>query len=185
MGKEEVKQETTPLTDELVSYAMSCAFHYSKRYSGIPSEDRKDIQADALAKLVRVWHKYDNSKGAPKTFISVVIKNAIRDSLRKHYRRTSKLEYFNNEIDNIVSPEEGENIDELLAEHIKDKQALKLAQMVRQGEKTSGIAIEFGCKTTQARQAISLLKQALKQSFVNGEPIRDGWWKETENRITP
>ena len=173
------------MDDDLLAYAMKTIYHYCRKYSGLTREDREDFSQDCLIHLCKVWHKYNPSRGKPKTFIANVLRNALMDCLRKHYRRTSKLEYFNNEIDNIVSPEEGENIDELLAEHIKDKQALKLAQMARQGEKTSDIAIEFGCKTTQVKQAISLLKQALKQSFVNGEPIRDGWWKETENRITP
>lgn len=172
MGKKEANNSW--LTDELVVYAMQTAYHYARKYNGVPLEDKKDFQQDALAKLVRVANKYNPSKGAPKTFIAIVVKNAIRDSLRKHNRRSARLDYFNNDIDNVISPEEGEDINDLIDNYINDKLANQFAKMLHNGDTIAEVAKANNWRVQDTRNYSKVLCATLKKAIMTNEPIKQG-----------
>lgn len=167
MGKKEANNSW--LTDELVVYAMQTAYHYARKYNGVPLEDKKDFQQDALAKLVRVANKYNPQKGSPKTFISAVLKNALVDCLRKHYRRTGRMDYLD-QID-AIGTEDGEDIIDKIDCYIVNPIANKVAKMLHNGNNTYEVAREMNWKVRDASKFKQALFVALKKAVKDNEPV--------------
>lgn len=169
MGKKEANNSW--LTDELVVYAMQTAYHYARKYNGVPLEDKKDFQQDALAKLVRVANKYNPRKGSPKTFISAVLKNALVDCFRKHWRRTSRMDYLDNPEDYASSPEEGEDIIDIIDCYIANETANKVAHLLSEGSNIYEVAKAMNWKVRDASKFKQALFVALKQALKDDAPI--------------
>ena len=77
------------LTDEIIKYAnkyLDCKIG-ARHIAYATKEDREDIKSFCLQRLVKYWAKYDCNKSSWKTFLITVLKTALADGLRWHYRQ--------------------------------------------------------------------------------------------------
>lgn len=81
------------LTDEMIQYAnkyLDCKIS-ARHIAYATKEDKEDVKSFCMQRLVRCWEKYDCTKSCWKTFLITVLKTALADGLRWHYRQHQRM----------------------------------------------------------------------------------------------
>jgi RNA polymerase sigma factor (sigma-70 family) len=68
-------------TNDILAYQND--IHAKAKSVIIPGMEWEDISQEVILHLLQVLHKYDPTKSSPRTFVSRVATNKIRDLLRR------------------------------------------------------------------------------------------------------
>lgn len=113
----------TDLTDEMIDYAVAyIEVGLRRRYgSSISKEDVEDLTQYCLAKLVRKWRLYDSQKSKWKTYICCILKSALLDAVKWHYRQHQRLQTvpIADEHDSIMDDKE-DTVEKIIDEIFQD-----------------------------------------------------------------
>ena len=81
------------LTEEMIQYAnkyLDCKIG-ARHIAYATKEDKEDVKSFCMQRLVRCWEKYDYKKSSWKTYLITVLKTALTDGLRWHYRQHQRM----------------------------------------------------------------------------------------------
>ncbi len=159
------------LTEEMIDYATAyIEVGLRRRYgSAISQEDFDDLKMYCLAKLCRKWEGYDQSKSKWKTYICCILKSALLDAVKWHWRQHQRLNTvpLEDEYDSIID-DRGQDVEKLIDEIFTDPITHDVALCKWQGVPQREICRRLRITKQEYLNALLEIHEALKTRMGSG-----------------
>ncbi|MBO4513506.1 MAG: sigma-70 family RNA polymerase sigma factor [Victivallales bacterium] len=150
---------STTLTPDLIEYARTyceCKIR-EKRVPTMTAERLEDMTSAALEVLCRRWPQYDPSRSGPRTFICIVLRNALRNAWDHYWRVYGREEPLEEATETAQSVTDAECVERLMPPGIQREICLMRAA----GATIHGICRRLDCSRATVHRALDALYRRL------------------------